>query len=442
MGIERDKFRDTTRVEDLKKADQKVEKLNRTQTSDYAGYLTIEDGENKFRIYPPHPNKDNHPFVQAKQLWWLPWVYEQKDDDGNVIKDKKGNPKMQDGKKRIFDARIHSKAGVDVVSEYIDFYKKMCEDAGMSEDEVTEAMLPIYGSYQKKIQGIVGKPGWVIYADEHNNAGGKEFGRLEIGKAVKYRLNDIIARESDDEPVGTVSQNPFTDLDDGRLLIVTYNGDAKKAADYYKTEIDSSFDKKTKQVNLVPLSDEELETFSKYPSLHSLFVDVYTSEDFEYAVTGLKLFDDKEELGVFEHEEWNEKVAKMAELYPDPDDDDEEKPEEEKPEETEGDGNMNDGGPEYSGGDDEKKEEEEPPEEVDEVDDGIPPELEGDDYDDMERNDLKIFIRDNAIPIVVKKSMTDDAIRDLIRKHVAELEGGGDTKAEKPAKSTLKDKYS
>ena len=432
MAILRDSFRDTTRIQDLKKADQKVEKLNRTQSQDYAGYLSIEDGENKFRIYPPHPNKDSHPFVQAKQLWWLPWVYEKKDDDGNIIKDKNGNPVLQEGKKRVFDARIHSSIGSDIVAEYIDFYKKTCEDAGMSEDEVTEAMLPIYGSYQKKVQGIVGKPGWVIYSDKHSNSGGKEFGRLEIGKAVKYRLNDIIARESDDEPVGTVSQNPFTDLDDGRLLIVTYNSDAKKAADYYKTEIDSSFNKKTKQVNLVPLSDDELTTFSKFPPLHSLFVNVYTTEDFEFAITGLKLFDDNNELGVFEHEEWNEKVIKMAMLYPEPGSNKEKELSEELPEEDDNDSGtpIDDGGPEFSGGEDEQ----------DNYD-------EQDDYDEMDRNELKVFIRDNAIPIVVKKTMLDDDLRRLIRDHVNEVEEVEEVEdtpedtPEVPSRSSLKDKY-
>ena len=39
----------------------------------------------------------------------------------------------------------------------------------------------------------------------------------------------------------------------------------------------------------------------------------------------------------------------------------------------------------------------------------------GDEFDDMERPELKKYIKDNGLDIVVKKSMSDDDIRDAIR---------------------------
>lgn len=53
---------------------------------------------------------------------------------------------------------------------------------------------------------------------------------------------------------------------------------------------------------------------------------------------------------------------------------------------------------------------------------------EGDQFDDMDRTTLKAYIKSNALDIVVKKSMTDDDIRGLIRDAV-----GGEPEAEEPA---------
>ena len=221
MAIDRNKFKDTTKLTDLAEQDKKVENLNQQKNqNNRAGYLTIENGENKFRIYPPHPNEKNNPFIQAKQIWWMPHMWEERDEDNKPVKDKKGNPVLKKGTKRIFDARIHSLVGRDIVSEYITFLENTFKDKGLKEEEVAEKMLPVFGSYQKKVNGIVGKPGWVIYCDKYDKNGNKTFGRLEMGKAVKQRLNDLISRENADEPIGTVSVNPFTDIEDGRLLIV------------------------------------------------------------------------------------------------------------------------------------------------------------------------------------------------------------------------------
>lgn len=56
----------------------------------------------------------------------------------------------------------------------------------------------------------------------------------------------------------------------------------------------------------------------------------------------------------------------------------------------------------------------------DDNDDDSEEEDEGDEFDDMDRTELKAYIKDNELNITVKKSMSDDDIRELIRAAVIE----------------------
>ena len=76
--------------------------------------------------------------------------------------------------------------------------------------------------------------------------------------------------------------------------------------------------------------------------------------------------------------------------------------------------------------DDEEEEEEETEEEAEEEETE-----EGDEFDEMDRTELKAYIKKNGLEITVKKSMTDDDIRDLIREAVNDEEE--ETEEEAPA---------
>jgi hypothetical protein len=67
--------------------------------------------------------------------------------------------------------------------------------------------------------------------------------------------------------------------------------------------------------------------------------------------------------------------------------------------------------------DDDEEEEEETEEEPEEEETE-----EGDEFDEMDRTELKSYIKKNGLEITVKKSMTDDDIRDLIREAVNDEE--------------------
>jgi hypothetical protein len=229
----RNNFKNTINSGELKAADKIVEDaINARQKGDYAGFLKIEPGINKLLLYPSHESViqmttdedvKNEPFVVPKQVYWLPKEVEEKDEKGEIKKDKNGKSIIKIKNMPVFDARIHSDAKKDIVDFYINTLKTQLEaEFGpdkKDESIIKEKMLPIYGSYQKKVQGIINKPTWIMYA-EKMVGNQKVFGRIEIGKAVKIRLNELIAIEESNAPIGSDSNNPFTDINDRRALLV------------------------------------------------------------------------------------------------------------------------------------------------------------------------------------------------------------------------------
>jgi len=376
--FDRSKFKSTVTAAELEAQDKAVDKAaGKEFENTFATYHKIEDGLNRFRLYPAHPTEDGatHSFVVPVQRWWLEVEVKERDDDGKVVMEG-GVPKMKKVRKRVFDGRIHSSVGKDIVDEYIKFLTRTLRGEGNDEAAVTEKLLPIYGKYSpvpaQRVNGITGKPEWMMFADKVVG-GVSTFGKLPIGKAVKIRLNDLIARESSDEPLGSESTNPFTDPDDGRLFDVTYNKDAKKAMDYYKSEIDSSFNKETKQINLAPLTDKQLDDFMEFDSLHDQYVDCYTSADFDTAMEGLKNLDEANDFGVFAHEAFLDICEELSRAYPAP-----------KAKDEEGEASEKEG-------------------EVAEFD-----------FDAMDRKALKAFNKENECGIIVTKKMTDEEIREML----------------------------
>ena len=110
----------------------------------------------------------------------------------------------------------------------------------------------------------------------------------------------------------------------------------------------------------------------------------------------------------------------------------EEEEEEEKPKKSAKKASKKVEEPEEEEEDDEETEEEDDEETEEEEED----EDEGDEFAEMDRTALKAYIKDNELDITVKKSMTDDDIRDLIRAEVGEEEEEDEKPAPKSKAST------
>lgn len=382
-------IKDTVKSDELKATDKQVENTVGRYDKTYVGFHELDEGLNKFLIMPSHEfvkqmlgeDVKSEPFIVPKQKWWLPIEVEDKDDKGNVKKDKKGDAIKVIKNKGIFDARIHSEVKRDIVDIYINMLKKKFEDeyGADNKEAIAKAMLPVYGQYSKnpaqRVQSIIGKPAWAMYAEKVvGNA--KSLAQLEVGKAVKIRINELIAIEEANQPIGSESNNPLTQVDDRRALIVKYNSHAEDAKLYYITELDNSYDQKTKKVNFYPISDEELEAFLKLPSLSAMYKNCYTKRDFDLAMQGLEIFDERNEFGIFASNDFLDEAEALRKLYPEP------------------------------------KEEV-----VVDADAGAAEEEEdgADKFETMNRDELKKFARENKTGLAIHSRLSDDEIRNSLR---------------------------
>lgn len=84
----------------------------------------------------------------------------------------------------------------------------------------------------------------------------------------------------------------------------------------------------------------------------------------------------------------------------------------------------------------EEPEEEEEDEDEEETEEEEEDEDEGDQFDEMDRSALKAYIKENELDITVKKSMSDDDIREAIRAEVVEEEEEDEKPAPKAKAST------
>ena len=404
MANFREKFK-ATKIKDLKKAVDKDDAMVGVSNNDY---LNLEDGKTlKIRIFPAHPGHEQ--FYVPKKCYWLSFPAEDGGDN------KRGT---------VLDSIVHGGTKMDLVQEYVKYAKKKYGDDDDKMETLTgtgmnsNALNPQYS--------------WLCYAsivtpDEELHPKVWEFKKM-----VRDALNKLAFDEDNDEPIEV---DPFTDPDDGLVLAVKYlkKPNKKKGENYY--EVDFAKTGKKKEAYSRAITDEELEAFSRLKPLNEV-VPRYTKKEFDRALEGLQCWDEEFDFNLFDDDEWLEIVEAVKEQYngSSDDDDEDEKPKKKtvkktskKVEEEEDADDEEEKKPAKKSA--KKKVEEEPEdseeddseeEETDDEDDSEEEETDGDEFDDMDRKELKHYIKENELEITVKKSMSDDDIRDLIREAVAD----------------------
>lgn len=416
----------------IKKLKKVVDEDNEMVGAQSNEYLNLEDGKTiKIRIFPGHPGEEN--FYIAKKCYWL------------SVEGNEGDLRRT----TVLDSVVHGGTEKDLCAEFIKYAKnKWKKDADKLECfSGQDSLSPQYS--------------WLCYADKVAADEELRAKLWEFKKMVRDAMNKLAFSEDEDEPIEV---DPFTDPDEGLPIMVKYmkKPNKKKGENYYEV----SFPKK---VSARPLSDEEIEYFMGLKPLSEV-LPTYGMRDFERALEGLQNFDEEHDLEMFEDEGWLELVEEIKEQYDSEDSDDDEKPAKRKSskkvtkkvkeEEDEDDSDDSD---------DEDEEEEKPKkkapaskskkkvEEEDEEDDEESEEDEDDSdenedsdddgLDDMDRTELKKYIKENGLEVSVKKSMTDDDLRDAIREAMddsdsddSDDEEDEDEEEEKPkAKISMKD---
>ena len=414
MANFREKFK-ATKIKDLKKAVDKDDAMVGVSNNDY---LNLEDGKTlKIRIFPAHPGYEQ--FYVPKKCYWLSFPAE----DGG--ENKRGT---------VLDSIVHGGTKMDLVQEYVKYAKKKYGDDDDKMETLTgtgmnsNALNPQYS--------------WLCYAsivtpDEELHPKVWEFKKM-----VRDALNKLAFDEDNDEPIEV---DPFTDPDDGLVLAVKYlkKPNKKKGENYY--EVDFAKTGKKKEAYSRAITDEELEAFSRLKPLNEV-VPRYTKKEFDRALEGLQCWDEEFDFNLFDDDEWLEIVEAVKEQYngSSDDDDEDEKPKKKtvkktskKVEEEEDADDEEEKKPAKKSA--KKKVEEEPDdseeedseeEETDDEDDSEEEETDSDEFDDMDRKELKHYIKENELEITVKKSMSDDDIRDLIREAVADSDDEDDSEEE------------
>lgn len=372
-----------TKISSLKKAVDKDDAMVGVSNNEY---LNLEDGKiMKIRIFPAHPGEEQ--FYVPRKCYWLSFV----NNDGDV---KRGT---------VLDSILHGGTKMDLVNEYVKYAKKK------------------YGKDAEKMEALTGtglnsnalnpQYSWLCYAAEVKEGEELHAKVWEFKKMVRDLLNKLAFSEDDDEPIEV---DPFTDVDDGLVLAVKYNKkpNKKKGEQYYEVD----FAKKSKQPYARPLTDEELESFANLKPISEV-TPKYGMRDYERALEGLQNWDEENDFNLFDDDEWLEIVESVKAQYDGSDDDDDD----EKPKKKTVKKSVSKKKVEVEEPDEEETDEdEEEPEDVEEE------ETDEDEFDDMNRTELKKYNKEHELGITVKKSMSDDDLREAIREAVVKANEAAD----------------
>ena len=326
MALDRSKFKATV-VSQIVETDKELASALGRKDQSYTNYIRLEEGNNLIRIYPSHPEEDGGDgnFAVPKVTVFLPMMKPERDSNGNEIYER-GQLKMKESSQSVFNSRIHGNTPKDLVEEYVRYalekfqdQLQYCQDPaqkGLIEDKIDK----VRGNYKKKMSGLNYKQGWVMYVDRIVGET-RTFGTLEIGVTIKKSLNQIAA--SLDTANGAIVTDPFTDINIGKAVNITYNKKALNPNDYYVTMLDTA-SIPTKMPNgttaliqrTFPLTDEQLEEFEKVTPLAKRFKNCFTRRDFNLQLEGLQYFDQKNNIGLFEDNGFINIVEEIDMYYP------------------------------------------------------------------------------------------------------------------------------
>lgn len=340
--------------------------------------LKINNGINYFRFFPPKLEEKRSNFFVVKGVHWLPFL---KDDEDYV-------------NKPIFNARIHSNRERDLIETYISFVKEQVRS--ITDSSERERILAIFKSYKTN-------PGmslsFIAYATEYkkDDKGYRKRGELEFKTSVKdgiISFFDEIEEESD----GPISLDPITDPEDGLVIKIKYNKDARKSSDYYNT---------TATKIELPMTEEDFDWLEAQESLEEKYGNAYAYSDFELALSGLENFEEKFDLDFLEMEEFEEVIAELKEEILSEDEEEEEDDEEE-------DNDVDEGEDEEE--DEDEDDEDDDEEEEDEDDDD---ELTWEDLLEMDREELVEMAKETReeykdFKIRISKKTTEESLREKL----------------------------
>lgn len=235
-----------------------------------AGRLDLTDGvENKVRLGPKHPGEET--FMHMRACHWI-----------KIEKD--GQPATR----TVPNARLHGGLSKDPIELYIELVRNRLADGDPDNLEKIKKITAYKGgmslsttwlSYAKKISKTERGP-WVLY---------------EYWRTVRDDLKNKMVIEDESEAIET---DPFTDPLEGRCVLIRPDK-AKK-----KTTINIA-------TNPTKLTEKEMEEYDKLTPISRMPELNYSLTDFELALEGIEYWDEAEDCGLFQDEEFQEEIKAL-----------------------------------------------------------------------------------------------------------------------------------
>jgi len=264
-------------------------------SSDYAPFFKNVEGVTVKRVLPAHEPGDS-PYVPMMTSMLECEVEDRK--DGVVIGKKIA-------KKKIFIATLHAGSKYDIIDEYIKRVYALAEQY-QDKDERSRFLNPITGYRMGKqwVSGIRPQLEYVYYAlingqIYRDSLKPKQMEALNKESAEMCAQDDTAAIDIFSDPTtGYPIQWSREKDENGKTVEVL------KALPLPRTmSWDQYFEK-------YAVPDKVLEDLLKLPSLKSLYVGSYRKKDFEYALDGLKRFDQNNNYNIFADEDYLDYIEK------------------------------------------------------------------------------------------------------------------------------------
>ena len=270
---------------------------------EYAQFWKQRDGITVKRVLPAHEPGDS-PYVPMLTAM-LKCEVDEKDKEGKVIGKKISN-------KKIFLATLHGGYPYDIIEEYI---KRVYEQAEQFQDKEERARFlnPITGYRMGGkngtwVPGIRPQLEYVYYAliegkIWRDSLKPKQMEALNKESADLCAQNDTAAVDMFSDPSTGFPIQWSREKDDNNKTVETLKSLPLKMGQTWE----DYFDK-----NAVP--DKVLEELDGLPSLQKLYVDCYTKRDFDYALDGLKRFDDANQYQIFAQDDFLDMIEQLQEM--------------------------------------------------------------------------------------------------------------------------------
>jgi len=318
MTFDRGKFKGAklSANKDSQKSAQENNKSFGGGNNSRAGFLTIEDGKNVFRILPPHPEDTIGAAYLPKRVAMLKC-------EVPVWKDGEQTDQTEIKNKNIFIGTQHGGLPKDPIELYIEYVRKRASDEIQDKEEKQKFLSPITGWRGKDGKwnwGISPKTSFVAYAIKDG-----VLGRLELYESMVKDMDRLAISEAAED---VMEVDPFSDPNEGCELIITKQKETDKQGketnkwEYIVTKGEPSRQKRESwddYFERTAVSDAHLEELIKQEPLSKIQgKDVYTKRDWNFALDGLLRFDQENKYGIFDNDDFLEELQEIEKLVPEP----------------------------------------------------------------------------------------------------------------------------